>query len=94
MSELTKIILGLAILLSIVYSLLIWSSLSGGKDITIYQVSIAINILIALWFWYVATRRTGDPQDGMGLGPIMLICGTITILIPLICVIVYFIRRF
>ena len=94
MSELTKIILGLGIVLSSVYSLLIWSSLRSGKDITIYLVSIAINILIALWFWYVATRRTGDPQDGMGLGPIMLICGAVTILIPLICVIVYFTRRF
>lgn len=94
MSELTKIILGLAIGLSSVYSLLIWSSLKGGKDISIYLIGIAINILIALWFWYMATRRTGDPQDGMGLGPIMLICGAITILIPLICMIVYFIRRF
>jgi hypothetical protein len=94
MSELTKIIIGLVVVLSSVYSLLIWSSLRNGKDITIYLVSIAINILIALWFWYMANRRTGDPQDGMGLGPIMLICGAVTILIPLICVIVYFIRRF
>ena len=94
MSELTKIIIGLAVVLSSVYSLLIWSSLKGGKDISIYLVSIAINVLVALWFWYIATRRTGDPQDGMGLGPIMLVCGAVTILIPLICVIVYFIRRF
>lgn len=94
MSELTKIILGLVVALSAVYSLLIWSSLRSGKDIAIYLVSISINILIALWFWYIATRRTGDPQDGMGLGPIMLVCGAITILISLICIIVYFIRRF
>ena len=94
MSELTNIILGLGIVLSSIYSLLIWSSLKGGKDVSIYLIGIAINVLIALWFWYMATRRTGDPQDGMGLGPIMLICGAITILIPLISVIVYFIRRF
>lgn len=94
MSELTKILLGLAVLLSTVYSLIIWSSLRTGRDISIYLIGIAINVLIALWVWYMATRRTGDPQDGMGLGPIMLICGVITILIPLICVIVYFIRRF
>lgn len=94
MSELTKIILGLGIVLSSVYSLIIWSSLRTGRDVSIYLIGIAINVLIALWFWYMATRRTGDPQDGMGLGPIMLVCGVITILIPLICVIVYFIRRF
>lgn len=93
MSELTKILLGLAVLLSTVYSLIIWSSLRTGRDISIYLIGIAINVLITLWF-YMATRRTGDPQDGMGLGPIMLICGAITILIPLICAIVYFIRRF
>jgi len=94
MSELTKIILALAIVLSSVYSLLICSSLSSGKDIAIYLVSIAINILIAFWFWYMATRRTGDPQEGMGLGPIMLVCGVTTILIPMICVVVYLLRRF
>ncbi|WP_421939240.1 hypothetical protein [Pedobacter sp.] len=94
MSEPTKIILKLGIVLSLVYSLLIWFSLRSGKDITIYLVSMVINILIALWFWYMATRRTGDPQDGMGLGPIMLACGVATILILLISVIVYFIRRF
>lgn len=94
MSELTKILLGLAVLLSTVYSLIIWSSLRTGRDASIYLIGIAINVLIALWFWYMATRRTGDPQDGMGLGPIMLICGVITILIPLICMIIYFIRRF
>jgi len=92
MSELAKIILGAGIVLSTIYSLLIWSSLRSGKDITIYLVSIAINVLIVLWFRYIATRRTGDPQDGMGLGPVMLICGLITILLPLICVIIYFIR--
>lgn len=94
MSELTKIILGLAGILLIVYGLVIRFSAVEGKSIGIYIACICANVLVGLWFWYIATRPSDDPQAGMGLGPILIICGLISIALPIISVIIFFIRKF
>lgn len=94
MSELTKIILGLSLALLLIYGLIIRFSVTEGKSLGIYIACICANVFVGLWFWYIASRPTDDPQAGMGLGPIMIACGFITVAIPLIAIIIYLVRRF
>jgi len=94
MSEMIKIVTGLAALLIIIYGVIITHSLRIGKDITLYVVCILLNLAVAIWFWFIASRPTDDPQAGMGLGPIILVCGLITIAIPGIALIVFICRQF
>lgn len=94
MSEMNKISMVLIALVTLVYGIIIWYSMRSGKDITLYIVCILLNLIVALGFWFIATRPSDDPQAGMGLGPIMLVCGLITIAIPAIALIIFLCRYF
>jgi len=94
MSELARIISGMGIVMAIIYGTIITLSIKNGNSIILYLICIAANLAVALWFWYVATQPTNDPQAGMGLGPIMLICGLISVVIPIIALAVFLWRIF
>ncbi|HWV73011.1 MAG TPA: hypothetical protein VN040_14920 [Pseudosphingobacterium sp.] len=94
MSEFTRIVVYMALALIVIYGLLIKFSLLEGKSVGIYICAIVANVIVGLWFWSVATQPDNDPQAGMGLGPIMIICGIITIALPLIAIVIYLLRRF
>lgn len=93
MSELTRIILLLCIGLAAIYGLLIHFSLSAGKGIAPYLVCIALNMAVLLFFWFVATHPGDDPQAGMGLGPFFAICGLVSIVLPIIAIVIFFVRK-
>lgn len=93
MSETTRILFYIGLGLALIYGALIRFSLTAGQSIIPYLICIAANIAVILWFFYIATRPSDDPQAGMGLGPIMLICLIITIIIPVIAIIFFFVRK-
>lgn len=94
MSEFARIVLGLVIVLTLVYAVIIGCSLHQGRGFFFYIGCILLNILTGLWFWYISSRPEKDPQAGMGLGPVMLVCGIITIAVPFVALVVFVVRCF
>lgn len=94
MSEFTRIVLCLAVVLTLVYAVVIGCSLHQGRGILFYICCIILNILTGLWFWYISSRPSKDPQAGMGLGPVLFVCGIITVAVPFIALVVFVIRYF
>ncbi|KAA2240045.1 hypothetical protein F0L74_28130 [Chitinophaga agrisoli] len=93
MSELTLILLLLCLGLVIIYSLLIRFSLSSGKSIVPYITCILVNIGVLLFFAHIVTRPNDAPLGGVGFRAFLAICGLLSVAMPIVSVIIFFVRK-
>ncbi len=92
MEDLIMLIAGL-FLLTLVYVLLIGGSITNGRTYWPYCVLIALHILMALYLRSALAGPHSDPQWAMGLGLFFIVFGLANLILPLIGVLIYFLRK-